>query len=128
MRDYIAALPPPETGHPLLNTPRSDLKFAGSWSVRLAAQGHHAVHTHPAGWISSALHVALPDAIGAAPAGWLRFGAPPPDLGLTLTPYRQIAPKVARLVLFPSTLWHDTIPFTEGERLSLAFDIRPPRF
>ncbi|MES2158977.1 MAG: putative 2OG-Fe(II) oxygenase [Pseudomonadota bacterium] len=130
VRDYVAALPPPEPGHPLLNTPRNDLKFAGSWSVRLTRQGHHAVHTHPAGWISSALHVALPDAaaMGAAPAGWLRFGAPPPDLGLTLTPYRQIAPKVARLVLFPSTLWHDTIPFTEGERLSLAFDIRPPRF
>jgi hypothetical protein len=128
VRDYVAALPPPETGHPLLNTPRNDLKFAGSWSVRLTRQGHHAVHTHPAGWISSALHVALPDTMGAAPAGWLRFGAPPPDLGLTLTPYRQIAPKVARLVLFPSTLWHDTIPVTEGERLSLAFDIRPPRF
>lgn len=128
VRDYVATLPPPETGHPLLNTPRNDLKFAGSWSVRLTGQGHHAAHTHPAGWISSALHVALPGAMGTPPAGWLRFGAPPLDLGLSLAPYRQIEPQVGRLVLFPSTLWHDTLPFAEGERLSLAFDMRPPRY
>lgn len=126
-RDYIAALPPPEPGHPLLGTPRGEVKFAGSWSVRLGQQGYHAAHSHPAGWISSALYVALPDAMGTPPAGWLRFGMPPPELGLDLPPYRDVQPQVGQLVLFPSTLWHGTIPFDDGERLSIAFDIRPPR-
>lgn len=125
VRDYIAALPPPEPGHPLLAPPRRAVKFAGSWSVRLAAQGHHAAHSHPAGWISSALHVSLPGQMGEAPAGWLRFGTPPPELGLDLAPYGEVEPRVGRLVLFPSTLWHSTVPFADGERLSIAFDIRP---
>lgn len=132
VRAYIADLPPPEPddplpGHPLLGQPRGEVMFAGSWSVRLAAQGYHAAHSHPAGWISSALYVALPDAMGAAPSGWLRFGTPPPELGLDLAPYRAVEPQVGRLVLFPSTLWHGTAPFDDGERLSIAFDIRPPR-
>lgn len=129
VRDYIAALPPPEPGHPLLGPPRGEVKFAGSWSVRLSRQGHHAAHSHPAGWISSALHVALPDTqeMGEPPSGWLQFGTPPAELGIALPPYRQIEPQVGRLVLFPSTLWHETLPFADGERLSIAFDIRPPR-
>ncbi|HUD93322.1 2OG-Fe(II) oxygenase family protein [Sphingobium sp.] len=129
VRDYIDRLPPHEPGHPLLGTPRGVVRFAGSWSVRLSAEGFHAAHTHPVGWISSALHIALPDSsvMGDTPSGWLRFGTPPPELGLDLKPYRQIEPKVGRLVLFPSTLWHGTVPFADGERLSIAFDISPPR-
>ena len=129
-RDYVDALPPPEPGHPLLGTPRGEVMFAGSWSVRLSAQGYHAAHSHPAGWISSALYVSLPEPamLGMAPAGWLRFGTPPPELGLDLAPFSAIEPGVGRLVLFPSTLWHGTIPFDDGERLSIAFDVRTPRF
>lgn len=129
VRDYIAALPPFEVGHPLLGTLRGEVKFAGSWSVRLLAQGYHAAHTHPDGWISSALHISLPGPVelGSAPAGWLRFGAPPPELGIELPPYVEVKPQAGRLILFPSTLWHGTVPFNDGERLSIAFDIRPPR-
>jgi hypothetical protein len=131
--DYVAALPPQdgpaEFRHPLLAQPRGQpIYYQGSWSVRLSAQGYHSCHTHVQGWISSALYVALPDAadMGPAPAGWLEFGTPPPELGLPLEPYTQIEPKPGRLVLFPSTMWHGTRPFTDGERLSLAFDVRAP--
>lgn len=130
VRDYVAQLPAYEEGHPLLGLPRRDLRFAGSWSVRLASQGYHACHTHPAGWISSALYVSLPDegAMGAPPAGWLRFGGAPPELGLHLPHVRDVKPREGQLVLFPSTLWHGTLPFADGERLSIAFDIAPPRY
>ena len=126
VRSYVDALPPHDAGHPLLGTPRSQLLFAGSWSVRLQSQGFHVVHTHPFGWISSALYVALPEAMGTAPAGWLQLGAPPPDLRLAMPPYTEIEPKPGRLVLFPSTMWHGTVPFDDGERLTIAFDIAPP--
>lgn len=129
VRAYVEALPPVEPGHPLLGTPRGERRFAGSWSVLLRAQGYHAAHSHPAGWISSALHVALPpaDAMGPAPAGWLQFGTPPPELTVALPPYGAIAPRVGQLILFPSTLWHGTVPFDDGERLSIAFDVQVPR-
>jgi Putative 2OG-Fe(II) oxygenase len=124
--DYIAGLPPPDATHPLLAPPRDQpVMFEGSWSVRLAAQGFHSRHTHTRGWISSALYVALPK-LDMPPAGWIEFGAPPPELGLDLPADTQVEPKPGRLVLFPSTLWHGTVPFDDGERLTIAFDVRVP--
>lgn len=126
---YIAELPPFDSNHPFLGVPRQKpIRFAGSWSVRLSHQGHHSNHIHPAGWISSALYIALPDEAerGPAPAGWLQFGVQS-ELNLDLEPTRLIEPKPGRLVLFPSTMWHGTVPFEAGERLSVAFDIARPR-
>ena len=124
---YIAQLPLPDATHPLLGPVRDQpIRFEGSWSVRLAGQGFHSRHTHTRGWISSALYVALPK-LDASPKGWIEFGAPPPELGLDLPAYSQLEPKPGRLVLFPSTLWHGTIPFDDGERLTIAFDVRVPK-
>ena len=127
VRAYVAALPPHDATHPLLSRPREQLTVAGSWSVRLGARGFNVVHSHPVGWISSAFYVALPDAadMGPAPAGHFHFGAPPPELGLDLSPYATIAPNEGQLVLFPSTMWHGTHPIAGGERLNIAFDIVP---
>jgi Tfp pilus assembly protein PilF len=123
---YVQGLPAFDKTHPLLGPPRDGILFEGSWSVRLAAQGFHSCHTHTKGWISSALHVALPEAatMGHPPAGWIAFGTPPPELGLNLPAYQQQQPRPGRLVLFPSTMWHGTVPFNDGERLSIAFDVR----
>jgi hypothetical protein len=123
--DYISGLPPPDATHPLLAPPRDGFRFAGSWSVRLAGEGFHVNHVHTTGWLSSAFYVTLPDEVGdeAAQHGWLTFGEPPAELGLSLAPFRSIQPKPGRLALFPSTLWHGTRPFAAGERLTVAFDV-----
>jgi Tfp pilus assembly protein PilF len=127
VRGYIEALPPAEAGHPLLGSQRGAFLFSGSWSVRLRPQGFHATHTHPMGWISSALYVTVPKGgdLGAPPAGRLQFGSPPPELGLNLAPYGNIEPVPGRLALFPSTMWHGTVPFEGGERMTIAFDVVP---
>jgi tetratricopeptide (TPR) repeat protein len=122
---HIAQLPPPQAGHPSLAPKRTPVRFAGSWSVRLAGAGFHANHIHPAGWISSAFYVALP-AMDRGHEGWLKLGEPQAELGLDLAPFRHIEPKPGRLVLFPSTMWHGTEPFTAGERLTVAFDVARP--
>jgi tetratricopeptide (TPR) repeat protein len=127
---HLRQLPPPDPRHPTL-APRRDrpVRFSGSWSVRLKGEGHHANHLHPGGWLSSALYVALPDEAerGAPPAGWLSLGQPQEELGIALEPFRLVEPKPGRLVLFPSTMWHGTVPFEAGERLTVAFDVAPPR-
>ena len=133
MAGFAAALPPAPPSppgcppHPLLSRPRTPLRIAGSWSVRLGPGGHNVTHSHPAGWLSSACYLALPDAAerGSGHAGWLQLGAPPPELGLDLPPLRLIEPQVGKLAIFPSTLWHGTVPFTAGERLNIAFDVVP---
>ena len=83
---------------------------------------------HPLGWISSALYIALPDEVpGEGHAGWLELGEPPPELGTGLPPASFIQPHPGQLVLFPSWMWHGTIPFPAGERLTVAFDVAQPR-
>ena len=122
----VADLPPVDPTHPFLSGPRHTVRYAGSWSIRLQNSGFHEAHCHNQGWMSSALYVALPDTIGATAdtaEGWLEFGKPPNDLNLDLEPITMIEPKVGRLALFPSILWHGTRPFPAGERLTVAFDI-----
>jgi hypothetical protein len=124
---HVAQLPAARSDHPLLIEQRSPIGFAGSWSVRLTGGGHHIPHMHPAGWISSALYIALPseDERGVGEAGWLSLGEPG-DVCRELGPLRVVEPKPGRLVLFPSTMWHGTRPFDGGERLTVAFDVRRP--
>lgn len=129
LRDYIDRLPPPDPAHPLLGTPRTGpLLIEGSWSVRLSRQGYNVPHTHAMGWLSTAFYVSLPDPaqMGPPPAGHIAFGLAPDELGLNLEPYRTIAPVPGRLAVFPSTMWHGTVPFDDGERLVIAFDIKRP--
>lgn len=126
---HVAQLPVPEPGHPTLLASRKPLRVAGSWSVRLEGAGFHTDHVHPQGWFSSALYLALPDTLGEGPkdhAGWLSLGEAR-DLVPGLEPLRLVEPKLGRLVLFPSIMWHGTRPFPAGERLTVAFDIARPR-
>lgn len=129
LRDYVDRLPPRDAAHPLLSAPRHGaLLIEGSWSVRLSGQGYNVPHTHAMGWLSTAFYVALPDAaaMGPPPAGHIAFGMAPAELCLDLEPYRTIAPVPGRLAVFPSTMWHGTVPFDDGERLVIAFDIKRP--
>ena len=128
VKGHVDALPPLDPTHPVLRHRPDAIRFSGSWSVRLTGAGFHTSHLHPMGWFSSAFYVHVPDKtdMGPPPAGWLELGAPPPELNLDLAAFRHVEPKPGRLVIFPSTMWHGTIPFEEGERLSVAFDVATP--
>lgn len=124
---YRQQLPPVDSDHPMLRNKRDGrVRFAGSWSVRLSDAGFHSAHVHPQGWISSAFYVALPKS-RQGKEGWLMLGQPHEDLSSGLGPMRMDEPKVGQLVLFPSMMWHGTLPFPEGERMTVAFDIAATR-
>lgn len=124
---YVAGLPPADVTHPLLRHRDRMLAIGGSWSVRLTGSGFHVNHIHPEGVLSSAFYVVLPNSIAdnTDRAGWLELGRPPGELGLALEPLAVIEPRVGRLALFPSYLFHGTRPFPDGERLTVAFDVVP---
>ena len=103
-------------------------RFAGCWSVRLTSQGFHTNHIHRSGWMSSALYVDLPEEIqdAADHAGHIQFGVPPVETGLDLPAQRTVEPHIGELLLFPSYMWHGTVPFTATRpRLTVAFDLVP---
>lgn len=122
---HVGQIGPRDAAHPVRRHVGKRFRFAGSWSVRLVGAGHHSNHIHPQGWFSSALYISLPpkEEMGPEPGGWLQLGAPPSELGLVLPAYRVIEPRPGRLILFPSTMWHGTLPFAAGERLTVAFDV-----
>jgi Tfp pilus assembly protein PilF len=128
VRRLLEALPK-DTEHPFLRRNTGDVRFTGSWSVRLKSAGKHVNHFHPKGWLSSAFYVALPPSVSRddpAHPGWIQFGQPPEDFGASLTPRRIVRPEVGTLVLFPSYMWHGTVPFQDAApRMTIAFDAAP---
>jgi predicted Zn-dependent protease len=131
---YLAALRDPimaytdlmrDPNHPWSGRKTGGYRLSGAWSVKLKPHGYHINHYHPAGWISSAYYVSVPDvAQGGGQEGWIKFGeARWPTPGITTE--KVVQPQVGRLVLFPSYMWHGTIPFSEGERITAPFDALP---
>ena len=124
---YIADMKPDEK-HPLLSRRARAFDYTGSWSSRLRDCGFHTNHVHPEGWISSCYYVALPPAVEDAQGrqGWIKFGEPALDVTLKDPIRRAIQPQPGRLVLFPSYMWHGTIPFRDAHpRTTIAFDVVP---
>jgi Tfp pilus assembly protein PilF len=125
---YVQSLPAGEK-HPLLSRRGAcRFAFAGSWSSRLRDCGYHTNHIHPEGWVSSAYYVALPETVAdsESKSGWIKFGEPAFDTGLGSPVRRAIQPRPGRLVLFPSYMWHGTVPFRSAQaRTTIAFDVVP---
>lgn len=111
--------------HPLARIRAGEVRFTGAWSVRLQRGGHHVNHVHPAGIVSSAYYIEVPEEMqdAALKSGWLKFGEPRyPAAGLG--PEHFVQPRPGRLVLFPSYMWHGTNAiYGAAHCLSLAFDI-----
>lgn len=103
-------------------------RFSGAWSVLQRAGGRHVDHVHPAGWLSSAFYVRAPEVAVASPdrQGWIKFGEPGIPLEHNPGPEHWVRPEPGLLVLFPSYMWHGTVPFTTDEtRMTVAFDVVP---
>ena len=101
----------------------------------LTAGGRHPPHVHEGAWLSGVYYVAVPDHIdagdgdgsGGGRGGWLEFGRPDHDLPAG-SAFRCIShpPRTGTALLFPSYVFHGTIPFEEpGERIGIAFDAYP---
>ena len=114
-------------GDPLRRRNTGAYRLAGCWSVQLAPDGYHAPHIHPEGWLSSACYIDLPAAVDAGGReGWIGFGAPPYACAAPTPPEHFEKPEPGKLVLFPSYMWHGTVPFSgEETRLTIAFDVVP---
>lgn len=129
IRLYIDALPD-DPLHPLCRRKREGFRFTGSWSVRLRSKGFHINHTHPAGWISGPTYIEVPDVVRADDPdheGWVYFG----ESGLYLEPPRDkvhvwVPPVVGLNAIFPSYMWHGTVPFkSEQRRMTTPMDAHP---
>ena len=127
VRQYIEEMDD-DPGHPFLGRKCERFRFSASWSCRLERHGFHTNHIHPEGWISSSYYVSLPETVGEGDsnAGWLKFGESNLELGGRERIGKIVKPEEGLLVLFPSYMYHGTIPFGSDEtRTTVAFDVVP---
>lgn len=112
---------------PLLGRNTGAYDIAGIWSVMLRPNGFHIDHVHPQGWLSSACYIDLPAAVdGGGKEGWIKFGEPGVPTLPPCEPEYFVKPEPGTLVLFPSYMWHGTVPFSGDQtRLTIAFDVVP---
>jgi len=104
-----------------------DLEFASSWYLRMNQGGYLTSHIHEEGWISGCVYLQLPDKCGEH-AGSFEYGTDGDDYPRLHDdfPSQIVDQAVGDLVLFPSSLFHRTIPFqSDQERVCVAFDIKP---
>jgi len=101
--------------------------FLNGWVVRLLNGGHQREHIHPDGWLSGVVYLQLPEDTreGEGSIEFGLWGYSYPILNENY-PRKRIHPEKGDVVLFPSSLFHKTIPFhSNEERICIAFDLIP---
>ena len=115
-------------GHPFLGQRPARYRLT-AWATVLYEQGHQDTHNHPSGWLSGVYYAQIPPSLNPQDdqAGWIEFGRADPGFRSQADlPVRLIQPRAGALHLFPSYMWHRTVPFTgEAPRISIAFDAMP---
>ena len=117
----------PDRNHPVVaNIP--DRWSLNIWSIVLEGEGYQLPHIHRAAWMSGVYYVRVPDIVqDGSRAGWIEFGRPGAEYhGAAEPETRAFQPAPGLMVLFPSYMFHETIPFVSTQtRISIAFDIVP---
>ena len=97
------------------------------WYVKLVKQGHQDSHIHPTGWVSGVIYLKTIQG-GKGDEGAIQFGLhgynyPKPSAEVSKLTW---LPNDGDLVLFPSSLFHNTVPVKQDcERCVIAFDFVP---
>jgi len=94
---------------------------------RLLKHGYQQPHIHPAGWLSGCFYLKMPKPLKKS-EGAINFSLHGYDYPIVNSdiPSYQYSPVEGDLILFPSSLFHKTIPFSSNdERHVIAFDTIP---
>ncbi len=105
-----------------------DIEFSSAWYVKMRQGGHLTSHIHEEGWLSGSLYLSMPKREPGSEAGSIEFSTHGDNYPQKHTdfPRRAIPPSVGDIVIFPSSLFHRTIPFEANEeRICVAFDVKP---
>jgi len=103
-------------------------EFASSWYVKMKTGGHLTSHIHEEGWVSGSLYLTLPTKKQHEHEGSIELSTHGDNYPQQHDnfPTKTIDPEVGDLVMFPSSVFHRTIPFgSDEERICIAFDLKP---
>lgn len=112
--------------------PRDDqIEFSSSWYLKMKKGGNLTSHIHEEGWISGCVYLKLPTRPPGSIEAAFEYstdGDGMPRLHDNF-PSQVVVQSVGDIVLFPSSLYHRTIPFSaDEERICVAFDLKPTAY
>ena len=96
------------------------------WHVQLLKSGYQRSHIHPSGWLSGVVYLKTLSA--DSDEGAIEFSLHGYDLPIldNAIPHQIHRPQPGDIVLFPSSLFHSTIPFEKDvDRCVIAFNLVP---
>jgi len=106
----------------------SQIEFSSSWYLKMNKGGHLTSHIHEDGWISGCVYLRLPQEKTHETDGAFVYEMDGDDYPRQHDnfPSHIALVQVGDIVLFPSSLFHRTIPFNSNEeRICVAFDLKP---
>lgn len=125
-RQYLRAHP--HRDHPFFER-WADEWGLSVWGVVMPEGGHQIPHIHPSGFLSGVYYPYLPPQVRSESdtEGAIEFGGAPEQFDLPTPPtLTLVTPEEGLMMLFPSFLFHRTLPFSgDDERVSIAFDLIP---
>ncbi len=101
--------------------------FLYGWLVSITSGGNLASHIHKEGWLSGSLYFNVPKKAGSQDGniGFSLHGANYPT-GDKNYPGKVVDVEKGDLCMFPSSIFHYTVPFdSDQERITFAFDVMP---
>lgn len=97
-----------------------------AWYVLMEQGGHLTMHNHPAGWLSGVIYLEMPKRKGNEAS--IELGLHGNNLPILNPDYpkKTYQGREGDLIMFPSSLFHRTLPFHSKEnRLCISFDLIP---
>lgn len=100
-----------QSGNPLFASPPEET-FLNLWGVVMHNGGHQTPHVHPAAWLSGCYFAAVPSTLSeTSHEGFLEFCAGR-SAEVTAQGLFSVKPRAGLLVVFPSHLYHYTVPLS----------------
>ncbi len=98
------------------------------WYIKMSKDGHLTRHMHEDGWVSGTIYLEMPKS-DKKDEGMIEFSLFCEHylMDKSKDPKGQVFPiEKGDIILFPSSLYHRTVPFSgEEKRICIAFDLKP---
>jgi len=112
----------------LINHWPKNIRLNG-WTIHMSDNGSISSHNHEKGWVSGSLYLQIPSDIDYD-EGAIKFsleGPRYPKINNNKAKSKTINLETGDLIMFPSSLFHSTVPFKASKkRITFAFDLAPP--